>query len=272
MTCVIAPRYLLSLGRRGSGGPKLRLRKLKNSRKAVSSPSPGDAFLAQRVFVQKRVGLRVVSSNCKTPSRARTGNRNARETTQEMKRKQQQPEGMSFREWRLASEKARRAAKKTAEATATASPATPMPPAMPSPATLPQCFSWQPLQSIETPSVEPPSAPSSPLHQPDLLYGNVNERVLVTPRGSRAHTIRHRSPCGTIRTEQYISPAGAHLTRAERCAWRHSVAAAREAAAVAREEDTRLTRTGCKRDLWRFLRRLRCGECPTCSELRRFGG
>ena len=49
---ILAPRYLLSLGRRGSGGPKLRLRKLKNLRKAVSSPSPGDAF-SRRGFLSK---------------------------------------------------------------------------------------------------------------------------------------------------------------------------------------------------------------------------
>ena len=118
-----------------------------------------------------------------------------------------------------------------------------------------------------------PSAPNSPLQLKDsagLLPGKLHEHVQVTPHGSRAHTVKHTSPGGTMRVEQYISPAGApQLTREERNAWRLSVAAAKRVAAAAREEEAG---DDLERDVWRFLRRRRCGTCTTCIELCRFGG
>ena len=174
----------------------------------------------------------------------------------------------SFGDWRRASEKARRAARKRAtsassaaaaaacSSVSTAAPATPATPRA----------SWQPLKSLQM-----PLAPNSPLgFRWEQLPGRLHEHVQVTPHGSRAHTMKHTSPGGTTRMEQYVSPVGApQLTREERSAWRVSVAAARRVAAAAREEKAG---DDSERNVWRFMCRPRCGTCLTCVELRRFGG
>jgi hypothetical protein len=41
-----------------------------------------------------------------------------------------------------------------------------------------------------------------------LLPGELHENVQVTPRGSRVHLFKHTSPGGTVRQEEYTSPAG----------------------------------------------------------------
>ena len=139
----------------------------------------------------------------------------------------------SFRDWRLATEKARRAAKtKAPAAAAPAAAAAPTSPVRSSAVLLPvPRASWQPIQTIE-----PPSAPNSPLQlEAGLLEGNLQERVLMTPRGSWAHTIEHTSPGGTNRCEEYVSPAGARQLLEERNAWRRNVVAARREGRAARE-------------------------------------
>ena len=55
----------------------------------------------------------------------------------------------------------------------------------------------------------------------------LQERVLLTPRGSRNHTFEHTSPGGTTRVEEYTSPPDARATRQERCSWRSRIARAR---------------------------------------------
>jgi len=40
------------------------------------------------------------------------------------------------------------------------------------------------------------------------LPGQLQDAVLVTPRGSRAHKLNHISPGGTARDDEYVSPAG----------------------------------------------------------------
>ena len=69
----------------------------------------------------------------------------------------------------------------------------------------------------------------------ERLPGNWHEHVEVTPRGSRAHKIKHVSPGGTTRYEEYVSPAGARQKLEERSAWRLHVAAARREERAARE-------------------------------------
>ena len=178
----------------------------------------------------------------------------------------------SFGAWRRATESARRAAKKAASLPAPTASAVNAA-ASPSwssrrPPIMTQSLLWEPVQPLS-----PPSAPNSPVQlkpSAGLLPGGVHEHVQVTPHGSRVHTMKHTSPGGTMRVEQYVSPAGIpQLSREERCAWRLSVAAARREAAAAREEEAG---DNSERDVWRFLRRPRCGTCATCLELSRFGG
>lgn len=146
----------------------------------------------------------------------------------------------SFGAWRRASEKARRAAKKAAamDATTAEAPPSPRPPPPPPRAT------WQPPQQIPL-----PSSPNSPVQLKDsagLLPGNLHERVMVTPHGSREHTLEHTSPGGTTRVEEYASPVGVQLTRAARCAWRLQVAAERREERVAREQCEREERKAAR--------------------------
>ena len=152
-----------------------------------------------------------------------------------------QKEGFSsYRDWRLAAETARRAAKRKA-ATA-ASDALPSPPvksaALPAADLTGDDLLWQAPELIE-----PPSAPNSPLQLKQSaghLPGKLQEHVQVTPGGHRVHTMKHTSPSGTTRLEERVSPAGSRQTsRAERCAWRHRVAAERRIERTAREATAR---------------------------------
>ena len=63
-----------------------------------------------------------------------------------------------------------------------------------------------------------------------LLPGKLEERVQVTPGGSRAHFFKHISPGGTSRDEQYRSPANGRVTVDERYAWRLRIAGSRKVA------------------------------------------
>ena len=141
----------------------------------------------------------------------------------------------SFGDWRRASERARKAQKKKAAAPASVIASAvaghgcdvdtaPDPPDD-------VRVAWQPLRQLDPPS---PHRVNSP-HAAERLPGNLHEHVEVTPRGSRAHKIKHTSPGGTTRCEEYVSPAGARQKLEERNAWRLHVAAARREERAARE-------------------------------------
>ena len=62
----------------------------------------------------------------------------------------------------------------------------------------------------------------------------LHEHVQMTPRGSRVHSFEHTSPGGTVRLEEYKSPAFVRATRQQRCGWRWRIAwARRESQAMA---------------------------------------
>ena len=112
----------------------------------------------------------------------------------------------SFGDWRRAAEKARRAAKKV-QASTVAMPA----PSSPTRRIEAPTALWQPAPEV----IQPPAVTNSPLKRTDdwerhrtgdLLPGDLHEHVQVTPRGSRAHTITHASPGGTLRAKQHVSP------------------------------------------------------------------
>ena len=63
-----------------------------------------------------------------------------------------------------------------------------------------------------------------------LLPGSIHAHERCTPRGSRHHIFEHTSPGGTLRMEQYTSPAGVRASGAERCAWRLRIAKSRREA------------------------------------------
>lgn len=73
----------------------------------------------------------------------------------------------------------------------------------------------------------------------------LNENVQLTPRGSRVHSFEHTSPGGTMRLEEYTSPADARATREQRCAWRSRIAQARlEARGLVDRYETECTKCG----------------------------
>jgi hypothetical protein len=133
----------------------------------------------------------------------------------------------SFGDWRRASERARKAAKKKAAAAAPAPVLAPTVVLVEQPTVR---IAWQPLQQIESPSPHRVTSPHAALKLP----GTLHEHVDVTPRGSRAHTLKHTSPGGTTRCEEYVSPAGPRQKLEERSAWRLQVAAARREERLAR--------------------------------------
>ena len=147
----------------------------------------------------------------------------------------------SFGEWRRASERARRAAKKAATLPAASvrwqpPVALPAPPAAapPSPPrTLPlRYLNWTEYNQLdESARAEvmsqwgkgPAHAKgqcrgtwkigfgSRPKAQPEYegsLPGQLHEEVIMTVRGRRKHRLTHQSPGGTARHDEYISPAG----------------------------------------------------------------
>ena len=81
---------------------------------------------------------------------------------------------------------------------------------------------WEPPLIWDQPRAE------SGLSAVPLLPGSIQERC--TPRGSRHHIFEHTSPGGTLRVEQYTSPAGGRVSGAERCAWRYRIAKSRREA------------------------------------------
>ena len=134
----------------------------------------------------------------------------------------------SFGEWRRASERARREAKKAAGVS-------------------PAIVQWKLAQSLPAP------APPSPLARPrspergGQLPGQLHEEVITTPRGRRKHKLKHTSPDGTTRNDEYVSPAGVQqqVCQERSACWRRLVAARRA------ETQARI---------------LGCGECASCLE------
>ena len=56
---------------------------------------------------------------------------------------------------------------------------------------------------------------------------HVNEHVQMTPSGSRLQSVKHTSPGGTVRLEDYTSPADVRASRVQRRGWRSRIANAR---------------------------------------------
>ena len=56
---------------------------------------------------------------------------------------------------------------------------------------------------------------------------HVNEHVQMTPSGSRLQSFKHTSPGGTVRLEDYTSPADVRASRVQRRGWRSRIANAR---------------------------------------------
>jgi hypothetical protein len=79
------------------------------------------------------------------------------------------------------------------------------------------------------------------------LPGQLHEQVLVTPRGRRAHKLKHTSPGGTTRVDEYLSPAGMQqqVCQERSACWRRLVAA--------RHAETQAHILGC-------------GECASCLQ------
>ena len=165
----------------------------------------------------------------------------------------------SFGDWRRASEKARRAAKKAASKSATTALSASSMILRTAPATPPPA-SWEPLQLLQM-----PSTPGSPLRAADRcphLPGKLHEHVQMTPHGSRAHTINHTSPGGTLRCEEYVSPAGGASQVEERNKRRLNLQAATRATKASRAaEAKKQAEVG---NVHRYCRKERCEACATC--------
>jgi hypothetical protein len=146
----------------------------------------------------------------------------------------------SFGDWRRASEKARRDAKKAKVAPAALArwrPTQPLAPPLPPAALL------QPPPS----DAKKPEAPDTAARSCGVLPGQLREDILVTPRGRRRHSFSHSSPGGTTRLDEYFSPPGAQRHACEqRLECLHRLAAARRA-------DTRADIFGCR-------------SCQACQE------
>ena len=132
----------------------------------------------------------------------------------------------SFREWRCASDKARRAAKKAAAPPPSAA------------------VRWQPPKPLAmSASPPPPSLPAA-----GHLPGQLHETVCVTPtHGRRQHRFQHISPGGSVRHDEYMSPAGVQQHACEqRLACLHRLA-------VTRRTETLTMQMGC-------------GSCAACVQ------
>ena len=132
----------------------------------------------------------------------------------------------SFREWRCATEKARRAAKKAAAPPPSAA------------------VRWQPPKPLAMSASPPPSSLPAAGHLP----GQLHETVCVTPtHGRRQHRFQHISPGGSVRHDEYMSPAGVQQHACEqRLACLHRLAV------------TRRTET--------FTMQMGCGSCAACVQ------
>ena len=250
-----------------SGGPRLRLRKLRGLREDDVSPSPEGSFSSKRIS-----GARNGSVVSLEVPAALLLHRRTRASPPVMELWQRQG-FKSFGDWRRASEKARRAAKKAASGSSTASTASSTAVSTAGPVTPPR-LAWQPLQVIH-----PPPAPSSQdaasgqgRAWSSSLSGKLDEHVQVTPSGRRAHTIKHTSPGGTLRCEEYVSPAGAPLLcpSEESNVLRLKLAAAMRTTNAARAAEQKLERQKelCPgqrgHPMMRYERHKRCEECITC--------
>ena len=129
----------------------------------------------------------------------------------------------SFGDWRRASERARKAAKKKAGAGRVAAVA-PLPSLR---------VAWQPFQPLEPLSPSRVTPPFKPSYNRVKI---VHEHVAVTPSGSRAHTIHHTSPGGTTRCDDYVSLGPHDEAIKARNEWRQHVSAVRREERIAREE------------------------------------
>jgi hypothetical protein len=148
-----------------------------------------------------------------------------------------------FGEWRRATEKNRREAKRAA-----------------APSTL-ATARWRPTQPLALPL---PAAPAAALQPPSsdaknraapaaevgeaygMLPGLLREDVCVTPRGRRRHSFSHTSPGGTKRCAEYVSPPGVQRHACEqRLPCLHRLTAARRA--------------------YTLNRVFSCGSCKACQ-------
>jgi len=86
-----------------------------------------------------------------------------------------------------------------------------------------------------------PSSPSPPRAPPSDSVSRLHECVQVTPRGRRRHQLEATSPGGTMRVDEYFSPAGAQGQQQpqERQECFRRLAAAKRAAAAVRTEAER---------------------------------
>ena len=190
----------------------------------------------------------------------------------------------SFGEWRRASEKARRAAKKVAASAASVqwTPAQSLPaPAPPSPPCarprsyflltaeagkqrqlaqlepeesarteiMSQVFELESRAKAEHAKTWAETSGSAPLfpERGGQLPGQLHEEVITTPRGRRKHKLKHTSPGGTTRDDEYVSPAGVQQQVCEErsACWRRLV--------ESRRAETQAHILGC-------------GECASCRE------
>ena len=159
--------------------------------------------------------------------------------------KWQQEGYKSFGDWRRGSEKARRAAKAAAapakKAAAPAKKAVAM-----------ATIRWRAPQPLAKPSLArahstTPSPSLPPAFSHGALPGQLHEAVCVTPRGRRQHRIKHTSPGGTVRQDEYVSPAGVQQLACE-----HRLACLRRLADTRREETLKMEQG--------------CGSCAACQE------
>ena len=174
----------------------------------------------------------------------------------------------SFGEYRRVTEKRRRDAKKAAAVTPTRSAA--VQPAS-STATQPafdvedgtiQLF-WQPLQIIEPPPPHPTQhdgwSAARKNQSSHYTLHDLHEHVQVTPCGSRAHSLQHKSPrFGTTRFASWISPPGVRKsTRAN--AGPGFVQAHQRLVSSMKETLARCDQEECAR-----IEQERCGTCKVC--------
>ena len=175
----------------------------------------------------------------------------------------------SFGDWRRASERARKAAKKKASAAAPAV-ITHLPMVR---------LAWQPLQPLDPPSPSRVAALKPAFctsHEGATYLGGActidHEHVAVTPRGSRVHTIKHTSPGGTTRSDKYVSPASGRQAVDNRNSWRLRLTTLRREERAARAENAvceqrRIRelhdRAWGSHDPWRIKRWRTCGTCAT---------
>ena len=113
----------------------------------------------------------------------------------------------SFKEWRCASEKARRDAKRGTRRPPHARKAVWKVPQQMGQSRLPPCPAALDAAAKEAGGSQLGAGGSQ---MGAVLSGHLHEEVLATPRGRREHKFKHTSPGGTVCFDEYASPAGLH--------------------------------------------------------------